>query len=92
VHTAIKNALDAGLITETGISMHFVTDEYDRGPVFFEQRIPLEKGMTEEQIAEAVHQAELECQPKITDMVVHGEISWDGKNASSLVVPSARNF
>jgi phosphoribosylglycinamide formyltransferase-1 len=92
VHTAIKNALDAGLITETGISMHFVTDEYDRGPVFFEQRIPLEKGMTEEQIAEAVHQAELEWQPKITDMVVHGEISWDGKNASSLVVPSARNF
>lgn len=88
VHAAIKNALDAGLTTETGISMHFVTDEYDRGPVFFEQRIPLEKGMTEEQISEAVHQAELEWQPKITNLVVHKKISWDGKNPTSLVVPN----
>lgn len=87
VHEAIKNALDAGIVNETGISMHFVTDEYDRGPVFFEHRVPLQKGMTVDQIAEAVHQAELEWQPKITNMVVHGEISWDGKDAKSLVVP-----
>lgn len=86
VHEAVKNALDAGLITESGISMHFVTDEYDRGPVFFEHRVPLEKGMTEEQIAEAVHAAELEWQPKITNLVVHGKISWDGKNPQSLIV------
>jgi len=87
VHEAVKNALDAGLITESGISMHFVTDEYDRGPVFFEHRVPLQKGMTVDQVAEAVHQAELEWQPKMTNKVVHGEISWDGKNSNSLVVP-----
>lgn len=87
IHEAIKQALDAGLITESGISMHFVTDEYDRGPVFFEHRVPLEKGMTEEQIAEAVYAAELEWQPKITNMVVHRQISWDGKDSTTLVVP-----
>ena len=35
LYEAVKAAFDAGEITETGISMHFVTDEYDRGPVFF---------------------------------------------------------
>lgn len=91
VHEAIKNALDHGLVTESGISMHFVTDEYDRGPVFFEHRVPLEKGMSEDQIAEAVHAAELEWQPKITNLVVHGKIKWDGKNSSSLVVPEIKD-
>ena len=92
VHAAVKDALDAGIISETGISIHFVTDEYDRGPVFFEHRVPLQKGMTEEQIAEAVHQAELEWQPKITNMVVKGKISWDGKSPASLVVPEGYKY
>src|SRR3990167_4603773 len=36
VHEAVKVALGAGEITESGFTMHFVTDEYDRGPAFFE--------------------------------------------------------
>jgi phosphoribosylglycinamide formyltransferase-1 len=87
VHEAVKLALDAGEIQESGCSMHFVTDEYDRGPVFFEHPVPLTKGMTAEQIQKAVNVAELEWQPKITSMVVHGEIRWDGKDPQSLVVP-----
>ena len=87
VHEAVKAALDAGEITESGLSMHFVTDEYDRGPVFFEHRIPLQKGMSADDIAKAVNEAEHEWQPKITNMVVHGEIRWDGKDPKTLVVP-----
>lgn len=85
VHEAVKAALDAGEITESGISMHFVTDEYDRGPVFFEHRVPLQKGMSVEKIAAAVNAAEHEWQPKITNLVVCGKISWDGENPNSLV-------
>lgn len=88
VHEAVKAALDAGEITESGFTMHFVTDEYDRGPVFFEHRVPLEKGMTAEEIARAVNAAEHEWQPKITNAVAHGEIRWNGKDPDSLVVPS----
>lgn len=87
VHEAVARALEAGEITESGASMHFVTDEYDRGPVFFEYRVPLEKGMSAEEIAQAVNAAEHEWQPKITQLVVAGKISWDGKNPTSLVVP-----
>jgi phosphoribosylglycinamide formyltransferase-1 len=88
VHDAVKAALDVGEISESGVSMHFVTDEYDRGTVFFEYRVPLQKGMTADEIAKAVNVVEHEWQPKITNMVVHGEISWDGKDPKSLVVPA----
>lgn len=91
-HAAVKQAFDAGEITESGVSMHFVTDEYDRGPVFFEYRTPLKKGMTAEEIQSAVQVVEHEWQPKITNMVVHGEISWDGKNPESLIVPEGYQY
>lgn len=87
VHEAVRAALEAGEITESGLSMHFVTDEYDTGPVFFEHHVPLEKGMSAEEIAAAVNKAEHEWQPKITNLVVHGKIRWDGKDPATLVVP-----
>ena len=92
VHDTVKTALDVGEITESGCTMHFVTDEYDRGPVFFEYRVPLEKGMSAEEIQKRVNLAEHEWQPRVTNMVVHGEISWDGKDPSSLVVPKGYAF
>ncbi len=89
IHEAVKVALDAGEIAESGFTMQFVTDEIDRGPAFFEKRIPLKQGMSVEEIAKAVNDAEHEWQPRITNMVVHGKIRWDGKDSTTLVVPSA---
>ena len=91
-HAAVKAAFEAGEISESGVSMHFVTDEYDRGPVFFEYRIPLKQGMTADEIQTAVQSVEHEWQPKITNMVVHGEISWDGKDPQSLTVPEGYQY
>lgn len=91
IHEAVKAALDGGEISESGFSMHFVTDEVDRGLVFFEHHVPLKKRMTAEEIQKTVQEAEHEWQPKITNMVVHGEIRWDGKNPATLVVsPTTR--
>jgi phosphoribosylglycinamide formyltransferase-1 len=87
VHEAVKHALDDGEISESGVTMHFVTPVYDEGPIFFEYRMPLQKDMSAEDIALAVNKAEHEWQPKITNMLVHGEIRWDGKDPHSLVVP-----
>jgi phosphoribosylglycinamide formyltransferase-1 len=92
VHEAVAEALERKEITESGLSMHFVTDEYDRGPVFFEYRVPLKKGMTADEIASAVNRAEHEWQPKITNMLVHGEISWDGADFASLKTPAEYRF
>lgn len=79
-------AHDAEKITESGFTMHFVTDEYDCGPVFAEVPVPLRRGMTADEIGKAVNAAEHAWQAKLTDMIVRGEISWDGKNPDSLRV------
>lgn len=92
VHAAVADAFEKGQVAESGITMHFVTDLYDRGPAFFEYRVPLEEGMTPEEIAAAVNKAEHEWQPKITNMVVHGEIAWDGKDPHSLNVPDSYEY
>ena len=83
---AVADALAKGEITESGFTMHFVTDEMDRGPVFFEYRVPLKKGMSAGDIEQAVKAAEHEWQPKLTNAVIHGQISWDGKDPKSLAV------
>ena len=67
--------------------MDWVSDEMDRGPAFFECRVPLRKGMTLDDIAKAVNVEEHRWQPKITNLVISGKIRWDGKNPESLVVP-----
>lgn len=88
IHDAVAAACISGEISESGFSMHFVTDEYDRGPVFFEKRIPIGKDMTPEDIQKTVQAVEHEWQPRITNMVVHGEISWDGKDPRSVQCPA----
>ena len=92
IHEAVKAAFDAGEITESGFTMHFVTDEMDRGPAFFEHRVSLTRGMSADEIAKAVNKAEHEWQPKITNMVVHGDIRWDGKSARSLTFPPGYQY
>ena len=88
IHDAVKAAFDAGEITESGFTMHFVTDEIDRGPAFFEHSVPLVAGMSADDIARAVNKAEHEWQPKITNMVTQGEVRWDGGDPGSLVAPN----
>lgn len=84
VHEAVLKAYKEGRVTESAISMHFVTPEFDEGPVFFRHPVPILPDDTPETLAERVNAAEHEWQPKITDKVVRGEISWDGHDPLSL--------
>lgn len=92
IHDAVAAACMSGEVSESGFSMHFVTDEYDRGPVFFEKRIQIAKDMTPEDIQKAVQAVEHEWQPRITNMVVHGEISWDGIDPKSVTYPAGYEY
>lgn len=92
IHEAVAKAFAAGEIRESGPTMHFITEEYDRGPIFFEYRVPLVKGMTPDDIAKLVNKAEHEWQPRVTNMVIHEEIRWDGEDPRSLSVPSGYEY
>ena len=87
VHEEVFKKYREGRITHTAVSMHFVTEKYDDGPVFFRFPVAIRPEDTVDLIARRVNAAEHYWQPIITDLVVRGEISWDGKNPKSLRVP-----
>jgi len=88
VHEAIMVAYERGEITHSAVSMHFVTGEYDHGPVFFQCKVRINGDDTPDTIGTRVHQQEHVHQPRITSMVVNGLIKWDGVNPDSLEVPA----
>ena len=92
VHEAVFAAYRGGKIKHSAVSMHFVTKEYDRGPVFFEYPVEIRADHTAETLAARVNAIEHEWQSRITDMVVRGDISWDGKDPASLKVPEGYEF
>ena len=88
VHEAVMAAYGRGEITHSTVSMHFVTGEYDRGPVFFRCNIKINEDDTPDTIGTRVNQQEHVHQPRITSMVVNGLIKWNGVTPESLEVPS----
>ena len=87
VHEAVMRAYKRREITSSAVTMHFVTEIYDDGPVFFECRVPIRSDDTPQTLKARVNAQEHLHQPRITSMVVNGAISWDGVNRTSLKVP-----
>ena len=81
----VLKAYKRGEITHSGFSMHFVTPEYDKGAVFFRRKVPILQGDTPETLFKRVNDMEHKWQSIATNRVLHGEISWNGKNPETLV-------
>jgi phosphoribosylglycinamide formyltransferase-1 len=92
VHEAVIRAYSAGKIKHSAVTMHFVTDKYDKGPIFFQIPVWIEEGDNADTLGKRVNQFEHAWQPFITNLVVSGQISWDGKNPKSLKVPDGYNL
>lgn len=65
VHAAV---LDAGVST-TGVTVHFVDDEYDHGPVIAQWRVPVRQGDTVESLGARVLDVEHQLYPRVVEMV-----------------------
>lgn len=83
-HEAVLKAYKAGSITHSAVSMHFVTPEFDEGPVFFSHPVEILPDDTVDTLAHRVNSAEHRYQPEITNLIVNGTISWDGNDPSTL--------
>lgn len=92
VHEAVIAAYRRGEITHSEVCMHFVTDEYDQGPVFFRYPILIRPNDDADSLGARVNKIEHGWQSYITNLVVHGKISWDGVDPSSLKVPKDYKF
>ena len=92
VHEATVDAYKKGEVKYSAVTMHFATEIYDDGPVFFEYLIWIREDDTAETLAKRVNKIEHGWQSYITNLVIHKKIRWDGKNRDALVVPEGYNF
>jgi len=87
VHQAVLDAFHRQEITHSAVSMGFINDQYDRGPGFFEIPVPIYDNDEAKDLQERVKGFEHKWQPIVTDLVVNGQIGWDGVHPESLYVP-----
>ena len=70
VHEAV---IKAGEV-ETGITIHYVDDQYDHGPIIFQARLSIDKNDTPQTIAHKIHQLEHDNYPRVVEEVVSRQV------------------
>jgi phosphoribosylglycinamide formyltransferase 1 len=75
VHQAV---LDYGAKV-TGVTIHFVDNEYDAGPIIWQQPVPVFDDDTAETLAERVFATELEAYPHVLKLLASGRVQLDGR-------------
>lgn len=74
VHEAVMDAYHRGELTQSAVTMHFVTEEYDRGPTLFRIPVLIRSDDTPDTLAKRVNEKERAWQSYILNLVVHGYI------------------
>ena len=70
VHRAVTEAQES----ESGISIHFVNEEYDEGAIIFQAKVSVEKGDSVEVLAQKIQQLEHRFFPKVIEQVINKSI------------------
>jgi phosphoribosylglycinamide formyltransferase-1 len=70
---AVGQALAAG-ITETGVTVHFLDEGVDSGPVILQQPVPIEPGDTEETLYDRIRAVEHRLLPEAVRLYLAGAV------------------
>ena len=68
---AVEDALAAG-VAETGVTVHFVDEGIDTGPVVLQERVPVEPGDTAESLHARLHEVEHRLLPQAARLYLEG--------------------
>ncbi|MCC6491437.1 MAG: phosphoribosylglycinamide formyltransferase [Pirellulales bacterium] len=80
VHQA---ALDYG-VKVTGVTVHFVDNQYDAGPIIWQQPVPVFDDDDAESLAKRVFEAEKEAYPHVLRLLAAGRIELEGRKVKIL--------
>jgi phosphoribosylglycinamide formyltransferase 1 len=75
VHEAV---LDYG-VKVTGVTVHFVDNEYDAGPIIWQQPVPVFDDDTPDTLAARVFEVEKEAYPHVLRLLAAGRITLEGR-------------
>ena len=67
VHQAVKSNNEK----ETGITIHYVNENYDEGSIIFQKSVRVEENDSPEQIAEKIYELEQACFPKVISDILY---------------------
>ncbi len=82
---AVQQALDHGS-TVTGVTVHFVDDGVDSGPIIFQRPVPVPPSRDWDELEEAIHATEHELLPEAIRLIAAGRVSIDRKNPRLVVI------
>ncbi len=74
----IKDALDYG-VKVTGVTVHFVDDQTDHGPIILQQPLPIEGKDNLESLEAKIHLLEHRLYPKAIKLYVEGKLKIEGR-------------
>jgi phosphoribosylglycinamide formyltransferase-1 len=75
VHQAV---LDAG-VKVTGVTVHFVDNNYDQGPIIWQQPVPVFDDDTADTLSARVFESEKEAYPHVLRLLAAGRIHLEGR-------------
>lgn len=75
--SGIKDAFDSG-VKITGVTVHFVNNELDAGPIILQECVEIKDDDTEETLAEKIHTLEHKLYPRAIDLFTCGKLCVKG--------------
>jgi phosphoribosylglycinamide formyltransferase-1 len=83
----IKDAIDHG-VKVTGVTVHFVDEHLDNGPIILQRAVEIKEGDTEETLLERVHKEEHRIYPEAIKLFVEGKIKIEGRRVRVIARPA----
>lgn len=75
---AIKDAFDYG-VKVTGVTVHFVDENMDHGPIIIQKALTLDKDETPESLEAKIHKIEHKIYPEAIGLFVQGRLKIEGR-------------
>jgi len=82
---AVGQALDYG-VGVTGVSVHFVDEGVDSGPVILQRAVPVGPGRDRAALEDAIHRTEHALYPQAIRMIAEGRVRIDERNPRLVVI------
>lgn len=80
-----QRAIDAG-DKEHGVSVHFVTETLDGGPVILQAKVPVFDGDTSDDLAARVHEQEHRIYPLVVKWLCQNRLKMETKDKSEVAI------
>ncbi len=74
----IKDAFDYG-VKVTGVSVHFVDEKMDHGPIVLQEAVKIRKDDTLESLEKRIHKLEHSLYPEAIKLFVEGKLGLEGR-------------